>query len=237
MAVASSDTFGAIGSANATVELVCGGMGTAGFQVSGTWVGILTFEGTVDHATWQTLNVALTNSTTQVTTTTANGLFTGPCAGLRAVRARCSAYTSGSADVHILVAGTSGGFNGIGSGGIVSVSSYLETSTIYDGTNALTPKFKTVAASSAGDNTLVAGVALKKIRVLTYMLSVSAAVNAKFQSSTAGDLTGLFYFAANSGATAGFCQVGHFETVAGEDLQLNLSGAVPVGGHLLYIEV
>ncbi len=100
-----------------------------------------------------------------------------------------------------------------------------------------TVKYAVIAASSSGDNTLVAGVALKKIRVLVYMLSVSAAVNAKFQSSTAGDLTGLFYFAANSGATAGFSPNGHFETVAGEDLQLNLSGSIPVGGHLVYQEV
>jgi hypothetical protein len=237
MSVASSDKYGTLGVAQATVELGCSGMGTVGFQISGTWAGTLTFEGTVDHATWQSLNVALTNSTTQVTTTTANGLYVGACAGLRTIRVRCSAYSSGEATVQVLVAGTSGG-----SGSVVAVSggnvtSYLETSTIYNGTTALTPKFVAVAASSSGDNTLVTGVALKKIRVLTYMLSVSAAVNAKFQSSTAGDLTGLFYFAANSGATAGFCQLGHFETVAGEDLQLNLSGAVPVGGYLLYVEV
>lgn len=121
--------------------------------------------------------------------------------------------------------------------GVTEVSAGLDTSVIYDGTTPLTPKFKVIAASSSGDNPLVTGVALKKIRVLNYVVSVSAAVNAKFQSSTAGDLTGLFYFAANSGAVSGFSYVGHFETAAGEDLQLNLSGAVPVGGHLLYVEV
>ena len=117
------------------------------------------------------------------------------------------------------------------------VVSALDSAAMQSGNDQVTPKFAVIAASSSGDNTLVSAVASKKIRVLSYVLVANAAVNAKFQSATAGDLTGLLYCAANTGASSGFSPVGHFQTAANEDLQLNLSGAVAVGGHLTYIEV
>jgi hypothetical protein len=45
------------------------------------------------------------------------------------------------------------------------------------------------------------------------------------------------YFGANGGVAAAYCPVGHFETAAGEALNINLSGAVAVGGHVVYVEV
>jgi hypothetical protein len=94
-----------------------------------------------------------------------------------------------------------------------------------------------ITASGTGDNTLVAAVAGKKIRVHAYELSASAAVNAKFRSGTT-DITGLIYLAA-AGASADAAERtadpdGLFETVAGQALVLNLSGAVPVGGWVDY---
>lgn len=92
-----------------------------------------------------------------------------------------------------------------------------------------------IAASASGDNTLVSAVTGKKIRVHGYVLSASAAVNAKFRSGTT-DVTGLLYPGANGGAVAprAFSPDGWFETVAGQALVLNLSAAVAVGGHLVY---
>lgn len=114
----------------------------------------------------------------------------------------------------------------------------LDTSTIYDGATALTPKFAVVSCSSSGDNEIVAAVTSKKIRVLQWIVTASAAVNFKWQSATAGDKTGLFYAAAAGGGAGGaFNPVGHFETASGEALQLNLSGATAVGGSIVYVEV
>lgn len=101
----------------------------------------------------------------------------------------------------------------------------------------LTPKYAALAASTSGASTAVAAVAGKKIRVLGYVIVANGAVNVKFQSHTAGDLTGLFYLVANTGVAGGYNPVGHFETVAGEALDINLSGNVAAGGHLTYLEV
>ena len=95
-----------------------------------------------------------------------------------------------------------------------------------------------LSASSSGDNTIVAAVTDKKIRVLSLTLSASAAVNVKFQSGAGGtDLTGLYYLAANGGVVLPHNQHGWFETAASALLNLNLSAANAVGGCLTYIEV
>lgn len=113
-----------------------------------------------------------------------------------------------------------------------------ETSTVYSGTTALTPKFAKIAASSSGNNTIVAAVTGKKIRVLAYNFMANGAVNAKFQDGAGGtDLTGLKYCAANGGICAPFNPAGWFETSSDTLLNLNLSGAVAVGGELTYVEV
>ncbi len=114
----------------------------------------------------------------------------------------------------------------------------LSTSTVYDGTTALTPKFAVITASNNGNNTIVGAVALKKIRVIAWSLMASGTVNAKWQSAAGGtDKTGLYYFVANTGISASFSPVGYFETVAGELLNLNLSAGVAVGGSVVYVEV
>lgn len=113
----------------------------------------------------------------------------------------------------------------------------IDTARLRNGATDLTPKFAAITASSSGNTTVVAAVTSKKIRVIQYLVSASAAVNVKFRSATAGDKTGLVYLAASGGCGAAFNPVGHFETASGEALQINLSAAVAVGGHLVYLEI
>lgn len=99
-------------------------------------------------------------------------------------------------------------------------------------------KYAPISAAVSGNNTLVAAVTGKKIRVLALSLSATGAVSAKLQSGAGGtDLTGLRYMAANGGWELGFNKLGWFETEAGALLNLNLSGAVATGGCLVYVEV
>jgi hypothetical protein len=108
------------------------------------------------------------------------------------------------------------------------VSAGADSSTIYNGATALTPKFAAIALSATGT----------AVAVLSANLSASAAVNAKWQSHTAGDISGLTYFAAaGDNIVLPYNPLGYFETVAGEALDLNLSGSVAVGGGVVYIEV
>lgn len=96
-------------------------------------------------------------------------------------------------------------------------------------------KFATIAATST-NNTLVAAVAGKKIRVLSYTILVTAAASAKFQSDTSTDLTGAMPFPDTGGAVNAYNPSGLFETAAGGLLNLNLS-ASSAYGHLTYQEI
>lgn len=119
-----------------------------------------------------------------------------------------------------------------------TVSSALATDAIMTSLTALTPKFAKIVASASGATTIVAAVAAKKIRVLSWQVVCNAANNVKWQSHvTPTDLTGLHYFAINGGVVATFSPIGYFETIVGEALDINLSAAQAVGGSLVYIEV
>ncbi len=119
-----------------------------------------------------------------------------------------------------------------------AITAKLATDSIQNGLTALTPKFSKISAASSGDNTVVAAVTSKKIRVLALSFNVAAAVNVKFKDNTAGtDITGLYAFTANQGLALQFCPVGHMESASGMPLVINLSGAIQVSGHIVYVEV
>ncbi len=130
----------------------------------------------------------------------------------------------------------SGAALGAGTNLIGKISTSMEASTIYNGTTAVTMGFGTISTSSSGATTIQALVSSKQIYVTSLALVANAAVNVKFQSHvTPTDLTGLFYLAANGGFVLPFNQYGWFRTVSGEALDINLSGAVAVGGCFTYI--
>jgi len=98
-----------------------------------------------------------------------------------------------------------------------------------------------IAASSSGDNTVVAGETGVKYRVIGWLLSFSGTVNAKWKSGASTDKTGLYYGVAGAQApspdlpaSAGNIPTGQFVTDTSDALVLNLSGAVAVGGHVVY---
>lgn len=116
------------------------------------------------------------------------------------------------------------------------VTNMQESSSMTVGATPVTPKFAVVTASSIGATAVVAAVTSKKIRVLSYVLVASGDNLVKFQSG-ATDVTGSMPFTTNSGASAGFSPVGHFETAVTTALNINLTAALGVSGHLTYIEV
>lgn len=103
-----------LGAVNACAVLQVQGMGTGSVQVVGTWVGTVSFtvSDTGDAGDYKPLNSFPPNSSTAVTSTTANGLWTASVAGLRYFRACMTSYTSGTASVVLSSAATGGGGSG-----------------------------------------------------------------------------------------------------------------------------
>lgn len=88
--------------ANQAATVRVGGADALGIQVTGTFVGTLTFESTIDGTTWVAHTVRDTATVadgTRVASTTAPGNFTVDLPIVKLFRVRCSAYTSGTAVV------------------------------------------------------------------------------------------------------------------------------------------
>ena len=100
---------GLLAVADALVPLDVTGLGSVGIQLTGTWVGTVSFEASVDGRTFVALNAHPSNSTTPASSATGNGVWTSNCGGFAIVRARMSSYTSGTATVTIQGAQAGGG--------------------------------------------------------------------------------------------------------------------------------
>ena len=130
------------------------------------------------------------------------------------------------------VGNLTGDLSGTFDGGIA-----LRTDTLYNGETPLVPKFAAINATGNGDNTLVAGVPTKKVRVLSLFAIASNDVTGTIQSSTTGAIAGPLTLSNVYGFVLNYNPNGWFQTATGELLNLNLSSAVQVGGSLSYIEV
>ena len=72
---------------------------------------------------------------------------------------------------------------------------------------------------------------------MRWSLSANGNVNANWQSHTTTSIaTGAHYMTQYSTAGGAYCPAGIFATAPGEALDLNLSGAVAVGGELTYVQ-
>ena len=116
------------------------------------------------------------------------------------------------------------------------------TSVIHDGAKSLRIKygFDNVGAG-ATDDSVVAAVADKKIRVIALVLLCGATATAiTFNSKGSGAGTAItmqFQNAANSGAVMGFNQGGWFETNAGEALTVTTGAGSTTGIQVVYVEI
>ena len=97
------------------------------------------------------------------------------------------------------------------------------------------PLFSPVTASNTGATTIVTGVNGRKLRVMAANVIASNVVNVKWQTQSGADLTGLAYLTSNGGYILPYNPIGWFETVISDALIINLSGSIPVGGHITYI--
>jgi len=95
-----------------------------------------------------------------------------------------------------------------------------------------------IDAASSGDNTLVAAVTGKKIRVLALFATMTGtAVTIRFEDGAGGTaLTGQMGPTAGQTIVLPFNPVGWFETSAATLLNMELGGAQSVDGALVYIE-
>jgi len=125
-----------------------GGCSTAFVQITGTWVGTVVLEGTVDGTNFFGINGVVPTTGVIVASATANGAWTIDIAGLNQFRVRCSVFTSGT--IVVTIRGSVGG-------ALVSLDNALPTGANVIG--ALTANQSINNAQWGGTNTVNGGVA------------------------------------------------------------------------------
>lgn len=119
-----------------------------------------------------------------------------------------------------------------------SIAAKLSTDAIMIGNTELTPKRICISVASSGNNTVLAAVTGKSIRILSGHLSFSGTCNLKFQSGAGGtDISKLYYGVAGTNVPINFSPLGHYETAASALLNAALSASVAVDINLTYVEV
>jgi hypothetical protein len=111
---------GNLAALNAAVSCYADGASTISFSISGTYVGTLAAEGTVDGTNWDAIPVKPINVGGIYVLTLASaavGRWMGPAGQFQQVRIRMSAYTSGSANVTLMA-----------SNGAISIEAFLRAS-------------------------------------------------------------------------------------------------------------
>ena len=117
------------------------------------------------------------------------------------------------------------------------VSSRPSSDSIQVGGDLVQVQFAPISLASSGISTLVSGVAGHQIRVISYLLVASASVIFTWYSNPTGAISGPLPVGASTVVPCGFNPMGWVQTAVGDDLAVNLSGNVSVGGHFQYIIV
>jgi hypothetical protein len=117
-----ANTSGAL-TATGSVTLTTSGYGSVAIQITGSFVATVTFEGSVDASTYASLLCSAIASGSTVTSASATGVWICSTGGLKSVRGRVSAYTSGTVTIALQAAPAGGGGGGGGgSSGAVNIA-------------------------------------------------------------------------------------------------------------------
>ena len=100
---------GTISGVSQSVTLNLNSKSGASIQITGTWVGTLQFEGTVDGTTFTPINGVYAGASTPTPTITINGIVRLTPAGLTQFRITSTAWTSGTATISMRASAGSGG--------------------------------------------------------------------------------------------------------------------------------
>ena len=183
------------------------GLGGVALQLSGTFSATVAFEATVDGQTWVALNMIPSNSSSAASSTTSAGAWSANCGGLKLVRARVTAYTSGSADATFLAASASGR---VGSSGGDAETLDGEEGSYYLDVDNVTAGTLAVARGGTGAATHTSGNYLKG--------AGTGAITSATAAATFADISPL--------TTRGDLLVGTSGTVTGARLAKGSSGNV-----------
>lgn len=100
---------GTIAASLQAVAITLNGKSGVALQITGTWVGTLQFQGTIDGANWVAISGVFAGTSTPGTAISANGIVRLTPSGLAQMRIIATAWTSGAATISIRASDATGG--------------------------------------------------------------------------------------------------------------------------------
>lgn len=211
------------------------------FDVSGTYSGTLTFEGSLDGINWATITVSTIVDNSTATTTTGTGQYSVPNVGFVAVRLRATAWASGTARVSAVAARSTWAKSG-GGGSTISglVTTRLVTANGTTGIN--TPVDATYNSAYTGPNSdeparpnfvFTPGLAINQTMTQTTASSDGAQINITYTPTgdASGNMRGLFTTVHATGSFKPSIVSGHdtYAAIDGTAGYLTVQGSTIVG--------
>ena len=178
-------TSGNLAAAAQTVVLALVGNNAAAAQITGTWVGTITFEASLDGTTWTGINAVSASTSTPQTTTTVNGLYRLTPGGLQQIRAIMSAFTSGTATVSMRASAGAGG----------TFANQILPTRNTDGTSTQAIKAASTPAAAADQAAVVAlhPLSFMPVQPTTLAVTATAAANTA-ATATLNAVAGQFHY-------------------------------------------
>ena len=172
---------------NAAVNIPVSGIGELSFAITGTWVGTLSFQSSLDGLTWLPDGAMNGSSKTFTASATVNSAYKAAVASNRFYRIIATAWTSGSASIVYSAS--------------ASASFVVAQSLITDGGNNGPAAVKPAnIAAVAADPALVVALSPNSViptaeqRAATLHVSATAAVNTAVTASLPAPAAGLFHY-------------------------------------------
>lgn len=100
---------GTLSGTGQTVALSLTSQSNGAIQISGTWVGTISFQATLDGTNFYPINAVSSTTSSPLPTTTVNGLYRLTPAGVLSFRVNMTSYTSGTANIVIRASNGMGG--------------------------------------------------------------------------------------------------------------------------------
>lgn len=227
---------------------VFGGSGNSSFsvQISGTWIGTLQFERSLDGGSTYTSIAAFAAGTPYTPSTiTSNGNFHGNASASTNIRVRAIAWTSGIATIRVL-GGAGTGTVTVGnpirlfdavSGAQASIklastrSRFTDTALVVERRDRSTSKTAIATDGNSGDKTILTPTTGRALRISSLYFVSASAVNVTFKAGSTA-FTGAMNLSTHAADYSEAIALG-----VDEAFVINVGSAVALNGYVIWWEV
>lgn len=222
--------------ASSAAAFAFAGDGAYRAQITGTWVGTIEFDISIDGGiTWTPQAVTVSGTGTALSSLTGNGLVHALLNGATNVRARATAWTSGTATIRVVATGSTGLVGANQGAPNAGAAAAWPIAVAPQAASAFSEAAITITAG--GNTAIVAAISAKTTKLYRLTLSCQNATTINLEDGSTVKM-GPYYLGTGGSIVLDLSASGSPWTVgsANTALNINSSTAVNCGGSVSYIQ-